>query len=124
MAGAEEVGPGQARVEIRRGGPLILAPGLLGGQVRHFTLRASSRKRKAQGVLVAENPVESGKEAARLPAVVQVFKADGIQEAVAFAACCTHEPSEGRLPAPGVNPSYIRCLTRLTLDALSPGVHL
>ena len=29
-----------------------------------------------------------------------------------------------RLPAPGVNPSYIRCLTRLTLDALSPGVHL
>ncbi len=26
-----------------------------------------------------------------------------------------------RLPAPGVNPSYIRCLTRLTLEALSPG---
>jgi ferrochelatase len=26
-----------------------------------------------------------------------------------------------RLPAPGVNPSFIRCLTRLTLAALSPG---
>jgi ferrochelatase len=26
-----------------------------------------------------------------------------------------------RLPAPGINPSYIRCLTRLTLEALSPG---